>query len=184
MASCRASGVSTSIDLDAERTDRRVVDVARVAGDDRLRPCRKPARFGMRTVEIRIAAGDARGGRVRHRGRASRTDHAPSRRRSARRGACRPPPSTRPAARTRWFAVLFAARTSGSSIDPPITVIVPRQLISGRTPIAFVDIPGRRRAVGRRLRGAGVRRAEQPTGTEHSRQSNQVAATEHVISPR
>ena len=36
-----------------------------------------------------------------------------------------------------WFAALFAARTSGSSIDPPMIVSVPRQLISGRTPIAL-----------------------------------------------
>ena len=34
-----------------------------------------------------------------------------------------------------WFAALFAARTSGSSIEPPMIVNVPRQLMIGRTPI-------------------------------------------------
>ena len=34
-----------------------------------------------------------------------------------------------------WLAALFAARTSGSSIEPPMIVSVPRQLMSGRTPI-------------------------------------------------
>ncbi len=36
-----------------------------------------------------------------------------------------------------WLAALLAARTSGSSIDPPMTVSVPRQLMNGRTPIAL-----------------------------------------------
>ena len=33
-----------------------------------------------------------------------------------------------------WLASVLAARTSGCSMDPPITVIVPRQLMNGLTP--------------------------------------------------
>ena len=76
MASSSASGVSTSMILNADRANRGVVDVARVRRDDHLvlveaGEVRNP------NVEIGVAARDARRGRVRHRRGAAGADHAP-----------------------------------------------------------------------------------------------------------
>ncbi|OLD14265.1 MAG: hypothetical protein AUJ01_14110 [Acidobacteria bacterium 13_1_40CM_3_65_5] len=63
-------------DLDPDRPDRRVVDVARVGGDDDL-VFGEAGQIRNAHVQIRIAARDARGGGVRHRRRAAGADHSP-----------------------------------------------------------------------------------------------------------
>ncbi len=63
-------------DLHADGANRRVVDVARVRRDDDFVPG-EALEVGNADVQIGIAAGHARGRRVRHRRRAAGADHAP-----------------------------------------------------------------------------------------------------------
>ena len=63
-------------DLDADGPNRRVVDIARVRRDDDLVPG-ETGEVRNAHVQVGVAASHARGGRVRHRRRASGAHHAP-----------------------------------------------------------------------------------------------------------